>query len=266
MRTATPELTIIGSDQFYRVGEADFGVPGLIAIESVGPFAPTQQVGPFVMIHDGFFDPGFGIGHHPHRYHERLFYILTGRVEHDDALNGITGEMNAGDLARLTEGVRGMYHREWNGAPPGEMSRAFILVYRPDAVPEIPVASFDVLRAADRPRSADGDGETLELIGPTSPFRVNLSTFRRYLDTSLPVGGSLPMELAEDELAYLYPIAGSTSVTDGAGGELATLRADGSTLPEGPAEAAVAGGPGGLRLTAGRDGEARVLRVVVSRA
>ena len=35
MRTATPELTIIGSDQFYRVGEADFGVPGPIAIESV---------------------------------------------------------------------------------------------------------------------------------------------------------------------------------------------------------------------------------------
>jgi redox-sensitive bicupin YhaK (pirin superfamily) len=264
MRTATPELTIIGSDQFYRVGEADFGVPGLIAIESVGPFAPTRQIGPFVMIHDGFFDPGFGIGHHPHRFHERLFYILAGRVEHDDALNGITGEMNTGDLARLTEGVRGMYHREWNGAQPGEMSRAFILVYRPDAVPEIPVASFDVLRAADRPRYADGEGETLELIGPRSPFRVNLSTFRRYLDTTLPAGGSLEMELAEDEAAYLHPLAGSVIVADAGGGELATLHAEGSTLPEGPAEVAVARGPGGLHLTVAGGGEARLLRAIFS--
>jgi redox-sensitive bicupin YhaK (pirin superfamily) len=264
MRTATPELTIISSDQFYRVGEADFGVPGLIAIESVGPFAPTQQVGPFVMIHDGFFDPGFGIGHHPHRYHERLFYILAGRVEHDDALNGITGEMNTGDLARLTEGIRGMYHREWNGAPPGEMSRAFILVYRPDTVPEIPVASFEVLRADDRPRHPDGDGETLELIGPGSPFQVNLSTFRRYLDTTLQPGGSIEQELADDEVAYLYPIAGSVRVDDGGGGELATLRGEGSRLPEGPAEAAVATGPGRLRLTAG-PGEARLLRAIFSR-
>jgi redox-sensitive bicupin YhaK (pirin superfamily) len=262
MRTATPQLTVIGSDQFYRVGEADFGVPGLIAIESVGPYAAVKQVGPFVMIHDGFFDPGFGIGHHPHRYHERLFYILAGRVEHDDALNGITGEMNTGDLARLTEGVRGMYHREWNGAPPGEMSRAFILVYRPDAVPEIPVASFEVLRADDRPRYPDGDGETLELIGPASPFHVNLSTFRRYLDSTLPPGGSLELALGDGDAAYVYPLSGSVTVTDGDGGPIAALRADASTLPEGPAEVAVVERLGSLRLTAGSDGEARLLRVV----
>ena len=264
MRTATPELTIIGSDQFYRVGEADFGVPGLIAIESVGPFAPTQQVGPFVMIHDGYFDPGFGIGHHPHRYHERLFYILAGRVEHDDALNGITGEMNTGDLARLTEGVRGMYHREWNGAPPGEMSRAFILVYRPDAVPEIPVASFDVLRADDRPRYPDGEGETRELIGPASPFRVNLSTFRRYLDTSLPAAATLAMELADDEAAYLYPLEGSVAIDGPAGGAATTISAQGSRFPEGPASVAVANGPGTIQLTAG-DADARLVRVIWSR-
>jgi redox-sensitive bicupin YhaK (pirin superfamily) len=264
MRTATPQLTVIGSDQFYRVGEADFGVPGLIAIESVGPFAPTQQVGPFVMIHDGFFDPGFGIGHHPHRYHERLFYILAGRVEHDDALNGITGEMNTGDLARLTEGVRGMYHREWNGAPSGEMSRAFILVYRPDAVPEIPVASFDVLRAADRPRYADGDGETLELIGPHSPFRVNLSTFRRYLDTSLPAAGSLAVELADDEATYLYPLQGSVRIQGMDGVDATTISVEGSRFPEGPGSVAVGNGPGTIQLTAGET-DARFLCVVWSR-
>jgi redox-sensitive bicupin YhaK (pirin superfamily) len=264
MRTAAPQLTIIGSDKFYRVGEAEFGVPGLVAIESVGPFAPTQRIGPFVMIHDGFFEPGFGIGHHPHRYHERLFYILAGRVEHDDALNGITGEMNTADLARLTEGVRGMYHLEWNGAPPGEKSRAFILVYRPDAVPEIPVASFEVLRAEDRPRYADGDGETLELIGPRSPFDVNLSTFRRYLDSTLPGGGSLELSLEDGEAALLYPLDGMITVTGADGTEPATLRASGSMQPEGPAEVAVVDGPGHLFLAAGPDGEARFLRVVFS--
>src|SRR6266542_4074469 len=122
---------ILPSSAFYRVGENEFGVPGLIAIESVGPFVPVQAIGPFFMIHDSYWQPGFGIGHHPHRTNDRLFYIVRGRVEHDDALNGIKGTMDEGDLGRLTEGVRGMLHQEWNGAP-GQISHAFILVYRPD--------------------------------------------------------------------------------------------------------------------------------------
>jgi redox-sensitive bicupin YhaK (pirin superfamily) len=234
VRQQAPELTVIGSDQFFRVGEAEFGMPGLVAIESAGPFVRVKQIGPFVTIHDSVFEPGFGIGHHPHRYHERLFYILEGRVEHDDALNGIRGEMGPLDLGRLTEGVRGMYHQEWNGAPPGQRSRAFILVYRPDAVPEIPTASFDVLRAADRPHYADGDGETHELIGSKPGFRVNLSTFRRYLDTSLPAGGSFVEELAEDEVAYLHPLAGTLRMADQAGAQLGDMSAEGSRFAEGP--------------------------------
>jgi redox-sensitive bicupin YhaK (pirin superfamily) len=236
-------------------------MPGLVAIETAGPFAPIKQIGPFVTIHDSVFEPGFGIGHHPHRYHERLFYILAGRVEHDDSLNGISGEMKTLDLARLTEGVRGMYHREWNGASPGERTRAFILVYRPDAVPEIPVASFEVLRPADRPQYADGDGETFELIGPRSGFRVNISTLRRYLDTALPAGGEVQEELGADEAVYLHPIEGSLSLTDADGGASFTLRAEGSPLADGPAEVAVAAGPAVYRLTAG-EAPARVLRVV----
>ncbi|MDQ2940558.1 MAG: pirin family protein [Chloroflexota bacterium] len=260
MRIEVPTLQVIGSDQFYELGEAEFGMPGLSAIESAGPFAPVKQIGPFVTIHDSTFEPGFGIGHHPHRYHERLFYILEGRVDHDDALNGITGYMAHGDLARLTEGVRGMLHREWNGAP-GKSTRAFILVYRPDAVPEIPVASFGALRAADRPGYADGDGETLELIGEGSPFEVSLSTFRRYLDTTLPAGGAVLEPLADDEAALLYPLAGTLSVTDARGADLATLRAEGSSLPEGPAEMGVAAGGAELHLKAG-DGDTRFLRIV----
>ena len=142
------DLTVVGSGHFFRVGEAQFGVRGLIAIESVGPYVPVQHLGPMLMIHDGFFQPGFGIGHHPHRTNERLFYILEGQVEHDDALNHIRGTMEEGDLGRLTEGVRGMYHQEWNGAD--QVTRAFILVYHPDTHPPIPAAEFGLLKAADR--------------------------------------------------------------------------------------------------------------------
>lgn len=284
---------VLPSTAFYRVGEQEFGVPGLIAIESVGPFVPVQSVGPFFMIHDSYWQPGFGIGHHPHRTNERLFYIVRGRVEHDDALNGIKGTMEEGDLGRLTEGLRGMFHQEWNGAP-GEISHAFILVYRPDAEPPIPTAEFAVLRAADRPVYEEGDGaETTELVGPRSPFRVNLSSMRLFADTKLRPGAELTFSLAADEGALVYPLEGRVELDEAVGpgaGEMAasglppahwrpdrptvrhgnavTLSAEGSIHPEGPREMAVAFGPAEGRRTMRLlcpDGPARIIRVVFAR-
>jgi redox-sensitive bicupin YhaK (pirin superfamily) len=279
---------VLPSSAFYRVGENEFGVPGLIAIESVGPFVPVQSVGPFFMIHDSYWQPGFGIGHHPHRTNERLFYIVKGRVEHDDALNGIKGTMDAGDLGRLTEGLRGMFHQEWNGAP-GEVSHAFILVYRPDAEPPPAVADFAVLRATDRPVYQEADGvETTELVGSRSPFTVNLSTMRLFADTTFRPGSELPFVLTEGEGVLVYPLegrveldeatpsgdtmaaAGLPSPTWGAvragadHGNPVTLGAEGSTLPEGPRDVGVAFGRSGgrpMRLIT-PDGPARIIRVV----
>ena len=296
---------VIPSNAFYRVSENEFGVPGLIAIESVGPFVSVESVGPFFMIHDSYWQPGFGIGHHPHRTNERLFYIVKGRVEHDDALNGIKGTMDEGDLGRLTEGLRGMFHQEWNGAP-GEISHAFIVVYRPDAEPPPPVAEFALLRAADRAVYEEADGvETTELVGPRSAFRVNLSTMRLFADTKLRPGAELTFSLGADEGVLVYPLEGRVELDDvrpGAPGDMAasglsaahwgtesaaaatgstqtgsttpgapahqsnpaTLSAEGSTLPEGPREMAVAfGRPGGraMRLLT-PDGPSRVIRVV----
>jgi redox-sensitive bicupin YhaK (pirin superfamily) len=252
------------------------------------------------MIHDSYWQPGFGIGHHPHRTNERLFYIVKGRVEHDDALNGIKGTMDEGDLGRLTEGLRGMFHQEWNGAP-GEISHAFILVYRPDTEPPPPVAEFALLRAADRPVYQEADGvETTELVGPHSAFRVNLSTMRLFADTKLRPGAELTFSLGPEEGVLVYPLEGRVELDDvraGATGDMAasglaaaswgaetgsattgstkteaplrqsnpaTLSAEGSTLPEGPREMAVAfGRPGGraMRLLT-PDGPSRVIRVV----
>jgi len=286
---------VIPSSAFYRVGENEFGVPGLIAIESVGPFVAVQSIGPFFMIHDSYWQPGFGIGHHPHRTNERLFYIVRGRVEHDDALNGIKGAMEVGDLGRLTEGLRGMFHQEWNGAP-GEISHAFILVYRPDTEPPVPTAEFAVLRAADRPVYEEADGvETTELVGRRSPFPVNLSTMHLFADTKLRPGAELTFTLAPDEGVLVYPLEGRVELDEVPGGAMTdmaasglprpywgtepgsaaagvhvrhgnpvTLSAEGSTHPEGPREIAVAlgresGRP--MRLLA-PDGPARVIRVV----
>lgn len=260
------DLTVLTSRDFFRVGEAQFGVPGLIAIESVGPYVPVHRLGPMLMIHDGFFQPGFGIGHHPHRTNERLFYIVAGRVEHDDSLNGIRGTMNEGDLGRLTEGIRGMLHREWNGAE-GRVTRAFILVYHPDTEPPIPAAEFAVLRAADRVRLAEADGvETLELVGPMSPFRLNHSGLRRYADTSLTDGATLDVTLNPGRGLLLYPVEGSIRfVRDG--GDGAILQAAGSVHPEGPANLAVAWSSHDERALGLKaiDGPARVLRVEFDR-
>ncbi len=260
------DLTLIGSGHFFRVGEAQFGVRGLIAIESVGPWSSVQHMGPMLMIHDAFFEPGFGIGHHPHRTNERLFYILNGRVEHDDSLNHIRGTMNEGDLGRLTEGVRGMLHQEWNGAD-GQVTRAFILVYHPDTDPPIPVAEFAVLRADDRVPIAERPGvETLELIGPMSRFRVNHSGLHRYTDTTLAAGARLEIALPPDSGLLLYPVEGTATVTR-ASGDLVVLGADGSVHPEGPAGMAIAWSTDAERrlIVTTDDGGARLLQVEFAR-
>jgi redox-sensitive bicupin YhaK (pirin superfamily) len=258
------DLTVVGSGHFFRVGEAQFGVRGLVAIESVGPYVSVQHLGPMLMIHDGFFQPGFGIGHHPHRTNERLFYILAGQVEHDDALNHIRGTMEEGDLGRLTEGVRGMYHQEWNGAD--QVTRAFILVYHPDTHPPIPVAEFAVLKAADRAVVEEGSGvETRELIGPTAGFTVNHTGLRRYLDSSLADGAMIDVTLEPGRGLLLYPVDGRIRLTR-EGGEV-VLDAEESVHPEGPGNLAVAWSDDAgrrLRLEA-MDGPARLLRVEFDR-
>ena len=259
------DLTVVGSGHFFRVGEAQFGVRGLIAIESVGPYVPVQHLGPMLMIHDGFFQPGFGIGHHPHRTNERLFYILEGQVEHDDALNHIRGTMEEGDLGRLTEGVRGMYHQEWNGAD--QVTRAFILVYHPDTHPPIPVAEFGLLKAADRVSVSEGrDVETLELIGPSSTFTVNHSGLRRYTDSALAEGAMIELPLEPNRGLLLYPANGRVRVQRG--DDDLVLDAERSVHPEGPGNLAVAwsdSAPGAIRLEA-IEGPARLLRVEFDRS
>jgi redox-sensitive bicupin YhaK (pirin superfamily) len=247
MGTATARQHLILDPQDHVVlGESDFGMPGLKAIEAIGPFVSIQALGPLITVHDSTIDAGLGIGHHPHRYNERLFYIEEGQLDHDDALNHITGHMGKGDVGQFTEGRRGMLHSEWNH---GDVdTQAYILVYTTDPVPE--QTAFNALRDVDAPRYDEATGvRTKELVGPRSSLRVN-GDIRLFTDSHLDPGASLTLELGAVEGGLASVREGSATI-DGDDRELAP----GATLivPPGPE-------PGTLRLRA--ESPTRLIRVV----
>ena len=244
MATATRPYLILRPEDHVVLGESDFGMPGLVAIESIGPFVGIQASGPLVTVHDSVVEAGLGIGHHPHRLNERLFYIEAGQLDHDDSLNGIAGHMDIGDVGQFTEGQRGMLHSEWNH---GDVdTRAYILVYSTDPVP--PRASFNVLKEAEAPRYGEGAGvRTKELVGARSPLRVN-GDVRLFTDSELDAGSALPLELGERE-------GGVASVRDGVVHIDDSRLEPGATLVIPPADESRS-----LRLHA--EERARVVRVV----
>lgn len=245
VRVREREVIVLGPGDYAVLDEDDFGAPGLVATELVGPFVRLQAVGPLIMVHDGVFDPHRGIGHHPHRFNERLFYILEGAVDHDDALNDIQGHMGTGDVGRLTEGQRGMLHKEWNHT--AGRARAFILVYRTDPIP--PRASFAVLRDAEAPRYQEAPGvHTKELVGPQSPLRVH-GDLRWFADSRMEEGAGLEVQLGPSEAAFLFALEGTAELGDGL------------SLPAGRAAVVAAGE--GWRLTLTAPEGARILRAVV---
>jgi redox-sensitive bicupin YhaK (pirin superfamily) len=246
MATATlrPYL-VLGPGDHKVLGESDFGMSGLIAVEAIGPFVPIQASGPLITVHDSTVDAGLGIGHHPHRYNERLFYIEEGQLDHDDALNHITGHMGTGDVGLFTEGRRGMVHSEWNHGTVN--TRAYILVYTTDPVPQ--EAAFNVLRDAEAPRYQEADRvRTKELVGPRSPLRVN-GDIRLFTDSHVEHAATVALAMGAGE-------GGVASVREGG------VRVDdrdelipGATLVAPPADE-----PRAVRLRAERP--TRVVRVV----
>jgi redox-sensitive bicupin YhaK (pirin superfamily) len=206
LRTSTVRpYWILPPEDHAALGESEFGMPGLLAVEAIGPFVEVQASGPLITVHDSIVSARMGIGHHPHRFNERLFYIEQGQLDHDDALNHITGHMDTGDVGQFTEGRRGMMHSEWNH---GDVdTRAYILVYSTDPVP--PQAAFNVLRDAEAPWYEEAAGvRTKELVGPRSPLTVN-GDIRLFTDSQFDPGAIFTIDLAAGE-------GGLASVRDGA--------------------------------------------------
>jgi redox-sensitive bicupin YhaK (pirin superfamily) len=246
--TVPAPYMILGADNHAVLGEAEFGMPGLKAIESIGPFVPIKASGPLLTVHDATIDAKLGIGHHPHRHHERLFYIERGELDHDDAQNHITGHMDAGDVGQFTEGRHGMLHSEWNH---GEVdTRAYILVYSTDPIPE--ETAFNVLRDVEAPRYEEDDGvRTKELVGARSPLRVN-GDIRSFVDSHVSPGSIATLELAPQEGGLLSVREGAVRV--GEQGEEEILE-PGDTLLAPPAD-------GSRRIGLRAEQSTRLLRVV----
>lgn len=225
------------------LGASDFGMPGLVAIESIGPFNRIQANGPLITVHDSVVEAGLGIGHHPHRFNERLFFIERGQLDHDDSLNRITGHMDEGDVGLFTEGRIGMWHSEWNHADVD--TRAYILVSTTDPVPEH--AAFDVLKDGEAPRyEEEGGAATKELVGSRSRLRVH-GDIRFFAESRLEAGGSVSVELEGSE-------GGLTSVREG------EIALDGERLAAGTT---IIWPPDGARMSQLlADGPARLVRVV----
>lgn len=186
---------ILAPEDHAVLGESDFGMPGLKAVESIGPFVEIQASGPLITVHDSVVEAGLGIGHHPHRFNERLFYIEEGELDHDDAANHITGHMDAGDVGQFTEGQRGMLHSEWNHGKVD--TRAYILVYSTEPVP--PAAAFDALRDSEAPRYEEASGVlTKELVGSRSPLQVH-GDIRLFADSSVDADSVIELVTGRDE-------------------------------------------------------------------
>lgn len=207
MATSTKPYLIMQPEEHAVLGESEFGMPGLIAIESIGPYTGLEASGPLITVHDSVIDAGLGIGHHPHRYNERLFYIEEGQLDHDDSLNKIQGHMDAGDVGQFVEGP-GMMHSEWNHGDTD--TRAYILVYSTDPIPE--VTAFNALRDADAPRYDEAPGvHTKELVGAKSPLRVN-GDVRFFAESRLDAGAQLTLELGAMEGGLVSVREGSVRV------------------------------------------------------
>jgi redox-sensitive bicupin YhaK (pirin superfamily) len=208
----TPSLDrpylLLRPEDHVVLGESDFGMPGLTAVESIGPFVGIQASGPLITVHDSVIDAGLGIGHHPHRYNERLFYIEQGQLDHDDALNRITGHMDTGDVGQFTEGQRGMMHSEWNH---GDVdTRAYILVYGTDPIPE--QTAFGALRDEQAPRYDEASGvHTKELVGSRSPLRVN-GDIRLFTESTLDTEAVLTVKAARGEGGLVSVRHGSVQI------------------------------------------------------
>jgi redox-sensitive bicupin YhaK (pirin superfamily) len=206
--TTTRPYLILRPEDHAFLGESEFGMPGLYAIESIGPFTEIQASGPLITVHDATVDAGLGIGHHPHRGNERLFYIEQGQLDHDDSLNNIQGHVDAGDVAQFTEGRRGMLHSEWNH---GDVdTRAYILVYATDPVP--PEATFAALRDSEAPRYEERPGvQTKELVGTRSPLQIH-GDIRLFTDSQLGAGATLTLDLDAGDGGLLSVREGSVRV------------------------------------------------------
>jgi redox-sensitive bicupin YhaK (pirin superfamily) len=209
-RREVEPYVILHPQDYVVLGEQVFGVPGLEAVEVVGPFSPIVASGPLITVHDARIEPQRGISHYAHRNNERIFYIMAGELDHDDALNDVKGHLATGDAGLFTEGQRGMLHSEWNNGD--SVTHAFVLVYPTRPVPA--QTAFAILPHAEMPVVEREGVTTIEIVGLASPMVVN-GDIHLFSDNSLRKGSSLDVTLGAREGGLIFVQAGQLRL-DGA--------------------------------------------------
>jgi redox-sensitive bicupin YhaK (pirin superfamily) len=210
---------VLKPEDHYTLGGKEFGMEGLIAIESVGPFTDVLAIGPLITVHDSVIYAGQGIGHHPHRWNERLFYLEKGTFDHDDMLNDVQGHVTDGGMARFTEGQRGMIHKEWNNG--NEDTEIFILVATTDPVPQD--MKSEILERKDMPVVEEAPGVRVRyMVGGGAPLKI-YSDIRTFSDTEMNRHSHIDWEIPADEGGLLSVREGSVSANSDELGKKWTL-------------------------------------------
>lgn len=214
-----PEKVIIKPEDHYTLTAKEFGMEGLIAIESVGPFTDVLAVGPLITVHDSVIYAGQGIGHHPHRFNERLFYLEKGTFDHDDALNNVQGHIKNGGMARFTEGKQGMIHKEWNNG--SEDTEIFILVATTNPVPE--KMEFDILDREDMPVKEEAPGVQVRyMVGGGAPLPI-ASDIKTFTDTHMSRHSAITWDIPTGQGGLLSVREGSVDANGDTLGKKYTL-------------------------------------------
>lgn len=207
---AESKKIIIKPDDHYVLGVDEFGMDGLLAIESVGPFVDTLAIGPLITVHDSVIYAGQGIGHHPHRYNERLFYLEKGTFDHDDMLNNVQGHIKDGGMARFTEGMRGMMHKEWNNGD--EDSEIFILVARTNPVPKDMM--FEILPSEKMLVREEAPGVQVKyMVGGGTPIEI-YSDIHTFTDTQMNERSKITWDVPAQQGGLLSVREGEVQVDD----------------------------------------------------
>src|ERR687891_510379 len=195
------------------------GVPVLEAVPS--RTAPYERTDPFILVHEGRFNPSALAGKdtkHPHRGFDNIWYVLKGAA----STGHTTGPGGSTERARLSEGSllwlrtgRGAWHAEAIGADErdeglGDTEFRSVLFWvnlaRKDKQAE-PRAM--VLHKDQLPVRQQGDAVVRTLVGEGSPVRLGTPTL--ILDVELPTGGQVTTPVPPEFQGFAYVLEGEAA-------------------------------------------------------
>ena len=190
---------------------------GVSVYRSIGTPA-RRNLDPFLML-DQFNteDPQdyiAGFPDHPHRGFNTFTYMLDGHMQHADSM-GNRGDLRPGGAQWMKAGS-GVIHSEMPQQESGRM-RGFQLWINLPAAQKMTAPEYQEVSPEAIPE-VEVDGNLIrivagELDGLRGPVTDPVTQFR-YLDVSIPEGGSFDHVLPAAYTAFIYSIEGRVSVAD----------------------------------------------------